>query len=226
MVYWYFAFVPVPIRPHRSLVLSSSSSRGWLLYLFLWLIVVFISVFHFYFLYCYFTFLPVPIHPHHRPNVRLCPCRPPPVVDCRIYLVDCWLIVVFISVYFILCSNLGHQFRTEIEEGGAMNAHGQRTRTKSMVINEAHGRRAWRTGEEQGPTKSIDDWYRGKMRTHQWTSWGRPLVSLTAERRCQCHWQHQPTRMMSLVLEDGVNDRHRRSNVYHCWWLYYVLQLN
>ena len=53
----------------------------------------------------------------------------------------------------------------EREEGGAANAHRRRTRTKGVVIDEAHGRRARRTDEEQGPTNSIDDGYRRKMRT-------------------------------------------------------------
>ena len=53
----------------------------------------------------------------------------------------------------------------EREEGGAANAHGRRTRTKGMVIDEAHGRRVRRTDEERGPTKSIADGYRRKMRT-------------------------------------------------------------
>ena len=46
-----------------------------------------------------------------------------------------------------------------------MNAHGQRTRTKGIAIDEAHGGRVRRTGEERVPTKSIADEYRRKMRT-------------------------------------------------------------
>ena len=112
---------------------------------------------------------PLPVHicprSHHRPSIFPCPCCPPLVVDCCI---DCSFVFPF-PLHFRLCSNFGQQFRNEREEGGAANAHGRRTRTKGMVIDEAHGRRAWRTNEERGPIKSIYDGYRRKMRMHRQT---------------------------------------------------------
>ena len=46
----------------------------------------------------------------------------------------------------------------------------QMSTDEGFVLDEAHGQRAWRTNEEQGPTKSFDDGYQRKMRTHRWTS--------------------------------------------------------
>ena len=87
-----------------------------------------------------------------------------------------------------------------------------------MAIYEAHGQRAWRTDKERGPTKSIDDGYRRKIRTASMdvmraaagvsNSGEKASVSLTASagtdnESCVGRW-------------GGDNDRHRRSNVYHC----------
>ena len=52
---------------------------------------------------------------------------------------------------------MGRQFHNERDECGATNAYGQRTRTKGAIIDESHGRRAWRTNKELGRwTKSMD----------------------------------------------------------------------
>ena len=72
------------------------------------------------------------------------------MVDCCIYLVDCWLIVVFISVFFRLCSNFGQQFAMK-----------ERKAVPRMRTDEGRGRRVWsstkRTDEEHGGlTKSED----------------------------------------------------------------------
>ena len=88
--------------------------------------------------------------PHPSPSVPV-PITTSAFVRALVALLP-WLIVVFIFVFsfpfplhFRLSFNFGQQFHNVREEGGAANAHRQRTWKKRT--NEEHG----------GPTKGLDD---------------------------------------------------------------------